>query len=74
MPKSPADTAGLKSKDVITHINGQSAPNTVELRNLMRRHKAGETIRLTVRRGKQTLEVAVKMITLSSPDSIGSGR
>ena len=67
MPKYPAEAAGLKSKDIITHINGQSIPNTMELRTLMRRHRPGETIRLTIKRGQQTLEVAVTMISPSSP-------
>jgi len=67
IPKSPAEAAGLKAKDVITHINGQNAPNTMELRNLMRRHRPGETIRITVKRGQQTLEVTVKMTRLTSP-------
>ena len=67
MPKSPAEAAGFKAKDIITHINGQSAPSTMELRNLMRRHRPGETVRITVKRGQQTLELTVKMIKMSSP-------
>ena len=67
MPKYPAEAAGLKPKDIITQINGQSVPNTMELRTLMRRHRPGETIKLTIKRGQQTFEVAVTMITPSSP-------
>ena len=33
----------------------------------MRRHKAGETVHITVKRGQQTLEFAIKMINFSSP-------
>ena len=32
MPKSPAEAAGLKAKDIVTHINGQLPPNVMELR------------------------------------------
>jgi serine protease Do len=67
MPKFPAEAAGLKAKDVITQINGQSVPNTMELRTLMRRHRPGETIKLTIKRGQQTFEVAVTMIPPASP-------
>jgi serine protease Do len=67
MPKSPAEAAGLKAKDVITHLNGQIAPNMMELRNLMSRHRPGEIVQLTVKRGEKTLEVVVKMIKLTSP-------
>ncbi len=67
MPKSPAEAAGLKAKDIVTHINGQSAPNVMELRNLMRRHLPGETVHITVKRGRKTLEFAIKMKKFSSP-------
>jgi S1-C subfamily serine protease len=67
MPKFPAEAVGLKAKDVITQINGQSVPNTMELRSLMRRHRPGETIKLTIKRGQQTFEVAVTMVSPSSP-------
>lgn len=67
VPKSPAEAAGLKPKDIITHINGRIAANTMELRTMMRQHRPGETITLTIKRGQQTLDVAVTMTTLSSP-------
>jgi serine protease Do len=66
MPNFPAAAAGLKPKDVITHLNGQSVPNTMQLRALMRRHRPGETITLTVKRGQQTLDVPVTMVAPSS--------
>jgi serine protease Do len=67
MPNTPAEAAGLKAKDIVTHINGQSAPNFMELRNLMRRHMPGETVHITVKRGQKTLEFAIKMKKFSSP-------
>ena len=67
LPQSPAEAAGLKPKDVITQVNGEGAPNVMELRSLLRRHKPGEMVHLTVKRGKQTLEFAVKMIKSASP-------
>jgi serine protease Do len=67
LPDHPAARAGLKPKDIITHLDGRSVPNTMELRNLMRRHRPGETIRLTVKRGQQTIVVDVEMVAPSSP-------
>jgi serine protease Do len=67
LPKFPADAAGIKPKDIITHLNGQSVPNTMELRTLMRKHKPGERIKLTIKRGQQKFEFAVTMVPPSSP-------
>jgi serine protease Do len=67
MPKSPADRAGLKPNDVVTQVNGQTAPNVVEVRNLLRRHKPGAVVHITVKRGQQTLEFVIKLIKFSSP-------
>ena len=58
---SPAQTAGLKAGDVITHVDGEAVPNTNELRNQLRRHRPGETIKLTVRRGLQVLDIPVQV-------------
>jgi serine protease Do len=67
MPKSPAEKAGLKAGDIVTHVDGEIAHNTPELRALMRRHRPGETVKLTVKRGDQTLEISVQLVKLSSP-------
>ena len=67
LPKSPADAAGLKPNDIITEIDGETAPNLEGLSSLMHRHRPGETIRLTVKRGDQTLEITVTMTLLDTP-------
>lgn len=67
LPNTPAAVAGLKANDIVTQINGESAPNLAELRNIFGRHKPGETIRLTIQRGQQTLELVLKMVKRSSP-------
>ena len=67
MPKSPAEKAGLKAKDAITHVNDEEAKDTAELRNLIRRYRPGKTVKLTVKRGEQTLDIFVKLAKLSSP-------
>ena len=67
MPKGPAEKAGLKAGDIVTHVDGEIAHNTPELRALIRRHRPGETIKLTVKRGDQTLEISMQLAKLSSP-------
>ncbi|MHC4716312.1 MAG: Do family serine endopeptidase [Planctomycetota bacterium] len=54
MEGSPADEAGMKEDDFITHIAGKEIKDGDELRNRIARVKPGEKIELTVRReGKE---------------------
>ena len=74
VPRSPAAAAGLKAGDVITHVNAKAAKTVLEVRDMLRRHRPGEVIRLTVKRGGQTLELPVRLAHLSSPmNSLGVG-
>ncbi len=66
-PKSPAKKAGLKPGDIITHVNGKAAATAAEVRNLVRRHRPGKTVKLTVERGDQTLIIPAKLGKLSTP-------
>ncbi len=66
MPGSPAAAAGLKVGDIITHVNGEAAADTLALRTLVGRHKPGEFIKLAVKRGGQTLEFHVHLGKLSN--------
>lgn len=51
----PAEKAGLKDNDVITAINGEPLNDNNPLGNVILKYKPGDTIKLTVRRGDQTL-------------------
>jgi serine protease Do len=66
-PQSPAERAGLKDGDVITHVNGQPTPTGQELIQAIRSHRPGDTVRLNVRRGEQTLAIPVKLAPLEAP-------
>ncbi|MEX2214063.1 MAG: PDZ domain-containing protein [Phycisphaeraceae bacterium] len=59
-PESPADKAGLKQHDVIIKLGDQKLVNVMQLGTLVRAHKAGDTIDLTViREGKEQVVKAV---------------
>ncbi len=61
-PESPADRAGLRVGDVIIAADGQAVRRVPDLRHVLGRHYAGETIPLTVRRGDETLRVEVELV------------
>jgi serine protease Do len=56
---SPADKAGLRKGDVITHVNRESIDNFGDLKNLIGKHKPGERVTLQVRRGDESFSVRV---------------
>lgn len=60
-PDSPADKAGLKSGDVIVAIDKKKIGNLSDFDLALRKYKAGDTIAVTVLRGKdkKTLEVTL---------------
>lgn len=58
---SPAETAGLKDKDIITKIGKDTVTETAPLSRLIRKYKPGEKIILTVLRGKETLSIELTL-------------
>jgi len=66
-PQSPAEKAGLKPGDVITHMNGQSVSSSLSLRELLRKYRPGAVARLTVKRGGQILDIAVQLARYIPP-------
>lgn len=52
---SPADKAGLKNNDVITAINDEPLNDNNPLVNAVLKYKPGDTVKLTVQRGNQTV-------------------
>ena len=67
LPKSPAEKAGLKPDDIITHVNGEPVQNSIDLIDLVRHRRLGETIKLGIKRGEQTLEIPVQPAKLAIP-------
>jgi 2-alkenal reductase len=58
---SPSAAAGLKVGDVITAINGTALSEDNPLPTVLLKSKVGDTVKLAVRRGDQTLSVDVKL-------------
>jgi S1-C subfamily serine protease len=61
-PGSPADRAGIRAEDIITRIDGQAVTSGGDLRRILRRKSAGETVSVTLRRGGRTETVAVRLV------------
>jgi len=66
-PNSPAEKAGLKENDLVTHIDGKPLSNAAELIEAVRSRRLGDNVRLNVRRGDQVLAVPVKLGQIETP-------
>lgn len=61
---SPAATAGLKEKDIITKVNGTEVDQNNSLVSLINQHQPGDTVDFTVRRGSSSIDIKVKLGTM----------
>jgi S1-C subfamily serine protease len=61
-PGLPAAEAGLRPRDVVTKIDGKDVTDDSAFAEIINSYKPGDTITLTVLRGKQTLELKAKLI------------
>ncbi|HXG08705.1 MAG TPA: PDZ domain-containing protein [Gemmataceae bacterium] len=57
MPGSAAEKAGLKVNDIILAVDGEEVRDVDSLIALLQRHKPGDVVNLTVKRGDQELEM-----------------
>lgn len=58
-----AEKAGLKSGDVITALNGATVTNRVQIVEKLRDFRAGQTVKLRVRRAEKEFEAKVQMMS-----------
>ncbi|HEY0707766.1 MAG TPA: trypsin-like peptidase domain-containing protein [Polyangia bacterium] len=58
---SPADAAGLKANDVVVEIAGRRIDSGRALTQVVRSRQPGETVPMTLVRGRQRLNVQVKL-------------
>jgi acetylornithine deacetylase/succinyl-diaminopimelate desuccinylase-like protein len=63
-PDSPADEAGLKSGDIIIDLEGNQVTGLDDFDVALRKFKAGDKIKITIRRENQEVELTV---TLAPP-------
>lgn len=56
-PQGPGDKAGLKSGDIITHMNGQTIESAQDILNLVADGKPGDTIEVTGLRQRQSFKL-----------------
>lgn len=75
VPGSPADVAGIKRGDVLTHINGETVKEPKQFVSIVRQNMAGEKVALTlIRQGKeQNLEVKLGEVESAGCDIGSSG-
>ena len=69
-PDSCADKAGLQVGDVIVALDDEPVENTAELLAALKRHKAGDTITLTIFRAGAETQITVTLDEKPSQDVI----
>lgn len=63
-PDGPA-AGKLRAQDIVVRVDGRRTPSLAELREVIRSHRPGEPVQVTVRRGEKIHQVEVK--TISDP-------
>jgi serine protease Do/serine protease DegQ len=78
---SPAERAGLKRGDVVTHVNGRKVRGSADLRNQVGLTPVDEEIELRIRRGRETrtlrariegLQAGAARVTQAVPELAGA--
>lgn len=64
----PADRAGIQRGDLILSIDGTTTDTFTELRNAISDHKVGDTIKITIDRGGNKMEVEAKLDEIPQND------
>ena len=60
VPKSPAETAGIKAGDHLFAVDGTEVLDVTHLQSIMARYNAGDKATLDIRRGEEKLEIAAE--------------
>ncbi len=61
VPNTPAASAGLRARDVVTAVDGNAIKGGTDLAESLNGHKPGDTVTLTVNRAGQQINVQVKL-------------
>ena len=71
MPDGPAARAGIQKGDIITAVDGHEITSADDMTLAVRSHEVGQTIKVTVQRGKEKKEFDV---TLTSDEKLQKER
>ena len=66
IPNTPAADAGLRRGDVVLEIDGEAIASADVLQRRVENSNVGQTLNLTIKRGDQTEQLAVKTAELDS--------
>ncbi len=66
---SSADLAGIRKGDVIIDIDGEAVTSAKELNDIKNTHKAGETIKLTITRAGEDIEIELTLQEANADNS-----
>ena len=58
---SPAERVGLRANDVISRVGAVDTPDYIVFLQELRRHRAGETVEMGIRRGNDSLTVTITL-------------
>ena len=61
VPKSPAESAGLKEKDIILEINNEKITSEKTIEDFLENFSAGDILRLKILRAKKEFEINVTL-------------
>jgi serine protease Do len=60
-PNSPAQSAGLKAKDVVTHVDAKKVVGSESLINRMQKYNPGDEVTMLVKRGEEMIYIKAKL-------------
>jgi S1-C subfamily serine protease len=66
-PDSPADRAGMKKSDIVTQVGGQTVKSPEAFREWLQTHGPGETVKFTLLRSGQSVEITAALSATSRP-------
>jgi len=69
---SPADKAGVKTKDLITTVNGKSITTPDELTSLVKAANVGDVMTLTITRAGEQNPLSIRVTLEANPDQSGA--
>jgi M6 family metalloprotease-like protein len=66
-PESPAAKAGIRKNDVLTHLDGETVSTPERLRAALQSRGPDETVKLSLRRGNEPLDISATLAATSRP-------